>query len=814
MFTKLIIPILVAIISLSSVPTFAKGLIKGKIADQTTGSPLGSASVTLHKAKDSAMVAGKITDKNGLFAFNDMPDDNYYLKVNFVGYETRIVAPLSINKSSQLVDLPVIGLSQSSTTTDEVVVSAEKPLMEYQMGKQVINVSKMLTASNGNALDVLKSSPSVEVSAEGQVSLRGSSNVRILIDGKPSPTAGSNLANVLEQIPAGSIENIELITNPSAKYDAEGMSGIINIVTKKKGEFGWNGILNLNAGNGDKYSGSANLNYNTGTVNYFGNYDLFSHNRNSGQEVLRETYSSEGTSLLNQDYGIFNSAIRHFVKLGAEINFNPKNYLMISGGYANTGNKMKGNADYQTELASTITDKRHRYFTVNQPNENFDANLSYKKTFDTKGQEYTIDAYYSDFIMDMSSYSRFEFFNPDGSPSLNVPFVQKNNSDNHIKSLTVQTDYVHPFSPTSKLEAGAKASIRNYNSNTINRNYDYSVFDYVYDSTASNHFVFDEQVLSLYAMYSGMIGDFSYQLGLRGEQTMTKSDLKTTGEKFDKEYFDIFPSAVLSYRFTMTDQVQLSYSRRVDRPQVWLLNPFKDKSDPNAIRSGNPNLKPTYSDSYELGYIKYFGNSMLTPSLFLRRSYDVMTMYTTFNPTEDRIYHTYMNYSDGISYGIDLSFQSRLNSWLSLGTNFSYYKNDVTVNNPDLPKYEKNEYFWNGRFNGNIQILKNLSAQIFAVYMPKTMTPQGMRHESYWADFAIKYDFWESDGAFTFKISNPFDTQKWGGYAKGEGFKFTNTYLPESQVMNIGFTYKINNGLKQQRQRSKIQQENAPPEMF
>ncbi len=816
MLAKLLLPMLVMLsVAIAPASSFAKSLIKGKVTDEQTGAPLGSASVTLHKAKDSVLIAGKITDKNGLFAFNDMPDDDYYIKINFIGYDTKLISPLQLNKSSQQIDLSSIALMQSAARTDEIVVSAEKPLLEYQMGKQVINVSKVITASNGNALDVLKSAPSVEVSAEGQVSLRGSANVKILIDGKPSPTAGSNLANVLEQIPAASIENIELITNPSAKYDAEGMSGIINIITKKKSEYGWNGILNLGAGNGDKYNASANLNYNTGAVNYFGNYDLYRYNRKSGQEVVRETYLEQGTMFLNQDYDNYSNSIRQYVKLGAEININPQNYLLLSSSYSNSGSKMRGKADYQTDFLSQIVDLSNRTFSTNQPFESFDANLSYKKTFDTKGQEYSVDAYFSNFNMDMSSLSKFDYFNPDGSPSAKPSFAQRNNSDSYINSLTVQTDYVHPFSQESKLETGAKWSLRGTNSKVINKTYEHSIKDWLYDSTASNHFVFDEQVLSLYAMYSGMVGDFSYQFGLRGEQTITHSDLRTTNEKFNSSYFDVFPSAVLSYRFAMADQVQLSYSRRVDRPQIWFLNPFEDKSDPNAIRSGNPHLKPTYSDSYELGYIKYFGFNMITPSLFLRRSFGTITMYTTYNKDKDVIYHTFMNYSDGISYGLDLSAQTRPATWLTIGANFSYYKNDVTVNIPEMPKYEKSEYFWNGRLNSNVQLMSNLSLQIFAMYMPKTLTPQGMRHESYWADFAIRYDFWQTDGALTFRISNPFDTQRWGGYAKGDGFKFTNTYLPEARVMNIGFTYKINNGLKQQRQRGKVQQEqSAPPDMF
>lgn len=817
MLLRFMIPLLTIAMMLANTSVFAgaNSVVSGRITDYSTGVPLTAASVSLHKVKDSILVTGKITDKNGTFAFNDLPDDNYFLKVNYVGYEPKLISPIALSKTTQMVEYGNIGLLQSSSVTGEVLVTGERPLIEYQMGKQVLNVDKTITASNGNALDVLKTAPSVEVDAEGQVSLRGSSNVKILIDGKPSPAEGTNLANVLAQIPAGSIENVELITNPSAKYDAEGMSGIINIILKKKRESGLNGLANLNIGNYDKYSAALSLNYNTGKMNIFGNYDHYSHIRKSGQEVMRETYSLLGTSYLNQNADNFHNLKRHYGKLGIEYNLDNRNFLTVSGGYTNAGNKMRGTIDYNNvDYNNSLVEANLRQYNVNQPQINYEASASHRLSFEQKGQELTTDVSYNEFVLDNNSGNRYFYLNLDGSHSQRPLFIQSISSLNNIKTGIFQSDYVHPFSANSKLESGAKATYSKYNSNNKNLNYDYDELDWVLDRDASNHFIYDESVLSLYAMYSGMIDKFSFQAGLRGEQTNTTGDLQTTGEKFSSDYFDLFPSLVLSYNITQADQVQLSYSRRIDRPQVWLVNPFKDKTDPSSVRAGNPELKPVYTDSYELGFIKYFGTSMITPSLFLRKSSDVMTMYTKFNSTDQKIYHTYMNYSDGISYGLDLSYQTRISDWLNIGANFSYYKNDVSVNNPELPKYEKSEYFWNGRINGNITIIKNLSAQVFAIYMPKTVTPQGMRHESYWTDFALKYEFLDSDASAVFKISNAFDTQKWGGYAKGDSFKFTNTYMPESQLMSIGFSYKINNGLKQQRPKNRTQPEQSPSDMF
>lgn len=785
--------------------------IHGQVLDQSTLSPLVSATVSLKKKSDSSIVSGKITDKGGEFVFNGIPGDEYILSVRFIGYDEQL---LSLKTNNEDIRLKPIILTQSAAITDEVIVTAEKPLIEYSMGKQIINVDKNLTSSSGNALDVLKQAPSVEVDAEGNVALRGSSNLRVLIDGKPAPQSADNLSNLLSQIPSSSIENIEIITNPSAKYDAEGMSGIINIIMKKKREIGINGLANINVSSGDKYYSGINLNHNSGSINYFGSYDHYSYIQPTKQISSRENYSSFDSRFLDQNTDHNHFLKRNSGKLGFDWSLDEQNTLSSSISYTHAGNKMKGNVDYLfLNPSKQTTSIDERQFFAKQPQAHTEASLNYRRSFEGKSHELTFDAYYSSFSLENETDIRYTFMNADGTLRLPNPLVQNMTNDNIVDTYVLQTDYVLPIGSEMKLESGAKATLRHFDSDYEMKVFDYSQSVWSKDSNSSNNFRFNENVYSVYSMLSGNVDKFGYQIGLRGEYSDTRGELLNNSFDFEKNYLDFFPSLSLSYSINQSNQIQFSYSSRVDRPSIWGLNPFVDKSDPNSYRAGNPDLKPIYTDSYELSYSKFIGSHSITPTLFVRSVSDIITMYSRYDSLENRIYHTYMNYSDGIAYGLDLSYQARLNEFINLGANLSYYKDEVEVNNPTMGKYSKENYSWNGRMNISVSYPKGFMFQVFANYTPKTITPQGSRFENYSVDFAARWDFFENKASLVFKCNNIFDSVKWGGYALGDGFKFTNKYIPEAQVLSLGFTYKINKGAKQQRRKTST--EDLPPaQMF
>jgi len=775
------------------------GKIIGRIVDNETNQPIARANVNVVSAADSSIVTGGITDNSGRFEINILRQGNYFVRVNYVGYSPYISGSFNVSRENREIDLKTINLKISSAQTDVIDVVGERQMIEYSHGKRIFHVDKNLAAAGGTAIDVLKNIPSVNVDVDGNISLRGTSNFRVLLNGRPTSLPVTVL---MEQLPAESVESIEIITNPSARYEAEGMGGIINVILKKNREQGLNGLASINIGTLDKYSFSLNTSYQLNGLNLFANYDFGSRRMRATGSSFRTTIFDNSETVMEQDIRSRRNSMNHTIRTGFDYQLTSADLLSMSVMYRTSESSRYGGFTSSNLQPNSldIINQTNRLTFENGTGPNYDYSLNYRRNFGVRDHNLTFDfnisQRYSD---DETDYKQSITF-----PNPSDLFFEYSDSEDLTKNMNLQADYVLPMGDY-KFETGARLSFQ-----TLDGNYNHFyksdplMKDWIIDANKSNHFVYDEQILAAYAIFSGKYKNLSYQAGLRAEQSAITTDLKTTNEKNERDYFDFFPSASLSYKLTKSDEIQLNYSRRINRPRSRFLNPFVDYSDPNNLRSGNPNLNPEYIDAYEVAYLKNFKAFSVTPTVFYRRSYDKFAFIA--NVIEPGVFKTtFENMAEGTNYGLELNITFDYFKWMRLSTDFSYYRSEIkgAANSLEL---ENNDYNWTLRANASIFATRELSIQLIGNYVGPTVTLQGQRYEMYFFDIGARYDIFGRQATITFRLSDVFNQMSFGSSAEEAG-RFYTRYLMkrESRTAYLGLQYKINEGPKQRERRRQQQ---------
>jgi outer membrane receptor protein involved in Fe transport len=763
------------------------GVIKGQVIDETTKQPINYANITIFNPKDSSVVNGGITNESGNFAITGMRPGRFYAKVSFIGYKTKVVRNLTLTPTKSTVDLGTLSILSSTVNLNEVVVKGDKEMVVTNLDKQVINVDKDLSSSGGTALDVMQNIPSLTVDIDGNISLRGNSNVTILIDGKPSGLSGLQSSDVLTSIPASSIKSVELVTNPSAKYDPDGTAGIINIVLKKKTNLGFNGIFNVNTGTANNYAGSANLNFRTGDLNFFGNFSGRISNDTRIGLINRTFFYTDYNSYLNQNSSTGEKRDMASINLGTDylmndfntlsFNFQYRQFYAPSGGTTNNTTINNFNSDSSDYYAAINNNSR----IVNS----YSYTTSYKKEFDEKNRVLTADLIYSNNSM-LSDAATNQIYYSSGLPA----YLIHNNSNNFNDEWTIQSNYVDPLRGNNRLEAGFKSYFRHMGMDYNFYNFDANTNELINNPNRSNNFDFKEQIHAIYGIYTGEVGDFKYQAGLRGEYAYTDSRLLNNSLTFNNTYRSLYPSIYLAYNFTPLQELKLDYSRRVDRPNPWQINPFINYSDSLNLSSGNPDLQPQYTNSYELGYSTILYDFNITSSLFYKQTDGLITQIATLignGVTES----TFKNISNEKNYGAEFIANGSLFPWWRLNGNVSYFRRDI--NTPYfITGVSDHSYNWTARINSSWTLSKTLGFQISSTYNSPTVTAQGTFNAIYFTDIAVKNDF-SRDLSMTIRVSDIFDTRKFAGETIGNEFISFNQGRRTSRVLYLGFTYNINN---------------------
>lgn len=765
------------------------GRIYGYVIDDQTNKPIEYANISVSRANDSTIATGSISDAKGYFNIDKVPPGRYYLNITYIGYEQKKIDSVFINPRNLEFNAGEVRLQNKSILLGNVVITGEKDAFVDNIDKRVINVDKDLTSVGGTAVDVLQNVPSVSVDIEGNISLRGNRNVTILIDGKPATFPGLTPGDVLSQIPSSQIELVEVITNPSARYDPEGTSGIINIVMKKKIEIGLNGLISANLGTKDKYNSSINLNYKSGKFNFFGSYDTRFNTMFGNGTSTRTTTFNNVTTVLNQQNDSRFKMKSHNVNVGTDYYFDDKTSLTFSFQHRNFG--MPNDFNLNATWLNSDNSIRRLYDRRSASERNvksYEYNLNFIKKYETRGHELNIEAQYTDRSMHRDeNINQTDYDHITLLPISNS--LQKNYSDNGHDNFILKGNYSVPLDELSKLEVGFKSEWRDLTSQN-----DYTVFNsstnqWDLDTSRRNYFDYIQQIHAAYATYGTKFSDLRMQLGLRFEDAITDSKLPLTDQKFKNEYFSYYPSVHFALDLGDEQEVILSYSRRVDRPNNRQINPYVNYADSQNIFAGNPYLTPEYINSVETGYTKAWGKTYLSSSVFYRITSDNIS---TISEVLDNgvTFTTFKNINSSKAYGIELNGSHPFADWFRINFSGSYYKNEIKGKEDNLLN---SSYSYNGRLTSFINFSSDFSMQLNVNYRGPSITLQSKTAEFFTTDLAVKKDFFGNDLSVTFRASDVFNTQKFTSENFGTGFFSTSKNTRDSRNFFLGISYKIFN---------------------
>ena len=773
--------------------------IKGKIIEAQSKAPLAYAAIRILKNSDSTLVSGGISDEKGQFSL-EAPYGEYHAIVEFLGYQAIKIPSFSVSAGKNSLDLGQISLSASSQVLEEVLVTSEKSTMELALDKKIFNVGKDLANAGGTASDILSNIPSVSVDGEGNVKLRGSDNVRILIDGKPSGLVSFKGGAGLQQLQGSLVDKVEVITNPSARYEAEGMSGIINIVLKKDRRQGFNGSFDLIAGNPDNFGAGANVNYRKDKINFFLNYALAYRLQPGRGETYQEVYDGATTRILEQTNKGRMRAANNSINGGLDYYFDDKNIFTASYLWRRsdarriTDNQYK---DYINSLSNlySVTD-RQQDETEDEPNSEYA--LSYKRSFEKKGHELLIDARYLDYWEHSDQTFTQKSVFADGIINKVSSRTQKSLNDETEKQWLFSADYVQPFGKEGKYELGVRSSFRDMSNDFFVTEQD-STGLYLPLDSLNNNFLYDENINAAYAIIGNKIKRFSYQFGLRAEQTDIKTTLAQTNESNPRNYTNLFPSAHFTYKLAHENSLQISYSRRVRRPRYNDLSPFVTYSDNRNFFSGNPDLNPEFTDAYDLGHVKFFEKGSFASSLYYRYTTGKIDRIRRVN--NDGFAATRPeNLLDEHSFGAEFTSSFSLKKWWKLDFNVNFFR-AITDGSNIQEEYQSDTYAWFARQTSRFSLPKKTDIQIRASYEAPRKTPQGEVKSLFFTDLSMSRDLFKGQGKLILNVLDVFNSRRFRSITRGENFYTENNSQMRLRQINLTLNYRLNQAQQMTRRR-------------
>ena len=812
-----------------------KGTVKGRVVDARTGENVEYATVALLSPTDSTLKGGTVTDANGSFRI-EAPYGRYLLRITFIGYEAQYhKSAVVLSADRNTVNLGKIAISPQATMMEAVEVTAERSMVEYQLDKRVVNVDKNIVSGGGTATDVLEQVPSVAIDNDGNVTLRGSTNVKVLVNGRPSELLASDLATLLEQIPASTVENVEVITNPSAKYDPEGMSGIINIKLKDRtaGALGLNGVANVNVGAPLPFwvpdslptfiptaMGNISLNYTTEKYNLFFSADGGLRQRGNYGTSTIERFDNNGSVISRnsiEQYGLGPNRMGS-VKVGGEYYFDDKNSLLVSY-QLRGGIRSRQNDSYATDLRYNDSMSYHQSTVSDNRNMNHSFNMLYTKKFERKDEELTVDATFSTRQVRGDGDQEQYYYN--AGANLGNYYLRESETENHHQALNLKANYLRPFDNGWRLETGYEGRMDwpDQRADYTRTMYDTAGSLYSYhDTLSSTHFNYQQQVHAIYATFGGQLTEaLSLQGGLRGEYARTYGkDLNHAGtDAVDKEYWQLYPTLHLSYKISELQSAQVSYSRRVRRPHMWDLNPYMDIREDNQMSFGNPYLDPEYTNAFELSYNMGIDKINLFSSLYYRQTNQMITHYgftwcadsvARYAPWEpyNSQYDGYrastsLNLSTGYNYGIEFIFDWQVFQWWKINISLNLYQSHIEgseqLNNQSAESFQAS-----GKFSSFMTLPQDWTVQLSGQYWAPWLDLQTQMDPSYWVDLAVKKDVFNKRGTINLRVSDVLRTGGWGHTTYSQTFNRVVKNRRLSPTVTIGFSWKINNGLKQRQQ--------------
>lgn len=781
----------------------ASATITGTVTDNQ--GPVPYTTISIMRVKDSTVVAGTLTNEKGAYTFEHIRNGLYIIRAQGVGYVNAYSKAFAISGNTPSITIPVITMVSANRTLNTVTVSASKPLIERQIDRTVMNVAGSVLAAGNSAMDILERAPGVSVDKDDNISLRGKQGVTVMINDKLTYLSAAQLATLLRSTDGNSIQSIELITNPSAKYDAAGNSGIINIKLKKNKESGTNGNITATGG----FSAYTNdnttltLNHKQGNLSVFGSFNHGDRENGKTLDITRTvTDSTNRSTYFNQYNYMRNNNHWNNYRLGADYDLSSKNTIgFIVSGYFNTEQDDNVDNTYIGSAPGEVDSIQKTPGAFRQSFKNIAINVNDRWKLDTLGQLLSIDLDYSKFSNNSINTYNTAFLLPDGSQQQPVQYLHEQ-TPSSIDIHTAKVDYTKPLSKTLKLEAGAKISDVKTNNNLQAQNLVNGSF--VNDTTKTNQFVYDEKIDAGYVNLSKSFKNTTVQVGLRGEYTQSRGDLVTKDSVVNRKYFDLFPSFFLNHTFSDKHELGFSYSRRIDRPSYEDLNPFVYYLDQYTYQEGNPFLKPQYTNNFELDYTY---NKTINVSLGYAHTTDAITEILLTDVAKKATYQTNLNLQTQDSYSLNINSPYTIAKW---------WTGNAELNIFDL-QFKSDSLFGGNLDDGKIAYqvkttqtftFGGFKAELFSRYNSPMIYGIYHLHARYSNDIGISRSFYAKKLNIKFAVTDVFNTWRNNLSANYQADDFVIHQKDQSRIARLTLTYNFGNSkIKSSQHRSGAEDE-------
>ncbi|KQC01063.1 outer membrane beta-barrel family protein [Pedobacter sp. Hv1] len=775
---KFIKKITMSLLLLCSLSVFAQQdktiNIKGKVLEAKTKQAIENAGATLLSTIDQKFIKGIATDKNGEFVLTVAPG-KYHLKIEFISFKPILLENREIDAD---IDLGTLLLVEDVKLLKSVNVVGEKSSMELNLDKKVFNVGKDLMSKGGNATDILNNVPSVNVDVNGAISLRGNTGVSVLINGKPSMMS---MNKGLEQIPASTIEKIEVITNPSARYEAQGGAGIINIVLKKNSQTGLNGSIQAGIGDPTNYNGNVNLSYKTEKINLFSNIGVRFRDFKILEERTQTTLNNGIKNLLLQNNVTNRHDDSYNIYLGGDYYINPTNTL--TGSFYHSTLIIDNNIDYNYNFfnAQNVKDStNYRFEHYREPKKYNQLELYHVKTFDNKDKKWTTSLQYDFWNDDENQHINQQKTFPTGNPTNNL--ITKNIESSN--DIFIQSDFINPFGENGRFETGIRSDLR-----AIRSDY-WAKSNGILLPSYNNKLEYNENLFSAYMQLGNKINKLNYLLGLRAEMSFIGIADRVGTFDNNKAYLNLFPTVHLVYNLQKTTDLQLSYSRRINRPQFWQLNPFGGLSDTRNLTIGNPDLDPTYTNSFEFALLKKWDKFTLTPSVYYARTKNYF-QYVLKQTADGNFVRTPVNLDFEERYGLEISSTYNPFAWWRLALNFNYYgfkqKGEF-----EGKQYGSDDQTWTTQLNSRIKLPKNLAIESIFSYRGKFQDIQSVNKATYRLNTAVSKDILKEKMTLSLAANNILNTLIDRQELNTPTYQLQTTAYGVGTVINATVVYRFN----------------------
>jgi iron complex outermembrane recepter protein len=772
--------------------TEGNATLKGQVLAKEGGAPIEYANVALFRGRDTIALKGVMTDSLGLFAFEQLPYGRFRILISYVGFRPLRYDSIILRPESPFVQLKPISLIGAETVLEGVSIESERAILEIGVEKKTFNVEKNIVSKGGTAADILAQLPSITVEQDGTVNMRGNGNVNILIDGRPSALTGTGKRGAaLDQIPADLIEKVEIIANPSARYDPEGVSGIINIVLKKSTVQGTYGTVNVNVGTRDKYNGGFVLSHSWGDLTLSSGYTFrYANNYTRGVSDRKNTFADTSYFFDQLDNGDDLNRT-HLANAGLEYKLTPLSILAVNGNL-NIRNRSRIEQQGFTYLDQERVETGFSDRRVVTPSEGlgWESGVNFTQNFKTPGRRLFVLANFSTGNNKEAINARQIGINRLTNLPYDYPLEQLNTTRIQSQVITGQLDYIHPLRNTVRLEAGFKTIHRLTDNDLSATDFNHVIARWENNPQISNRFAFTERTYAAYGIYYREWKEFKAQFGLRLERTDVIANQRTTGQYNTYPYWSLFPSLNLSYKIKMGHDLQFNYSRRINRPELDNLNPFIDYSDPLNLRMGNPALRPEFIHSMEGMYVFSSERVTMSASIYYRLTTQQMIRYRTLQD-DGAALMTFRNLSTNQSYGSEWILINRWTKKLNSTTSINAY--GLNLNDWQLTQRARTGFAYNAKTLINWTIFPRFDAQFSYNYRSEMVIAQGEIKPIHYCDIGLRYSFAKNKWTATANLSDVFDTRQFAIHSVGRGFDQQFVRKRETRILFVGLAYSFGN---------------------